>query len=86
MRLLAAAPVCLSVPIITGFLAMTMPIAMSVGSATGLNRVVDGRLMIAGDAALEAPAQCTSVLVVDERGHLSNQESFRFGLWMNLVA
>lgn len=86
MLLLAAAPVCLSVPNIIGFLAMTMPIAMSVGSVTGLYRVVDGRLMIAGDAALNAPAQRASALVVDERGHLSNQESFRSRLWMNLVA
>jgi sodium-dependent dicarboxylate transporter 2/3/5 len=37
MLLLAAAPVRLLVPNITGFLAMTIPIAMSVGSATGLN-------------------------------------------------
>ena len=47
--LLADASLYLSVPNITGLLAMTRPIAMSIGSATGLNRVVDGRLMIAGE-------------------------------------
>jgi divalent anion:Na+ symporter, DASS family len=86
MLLLAAAPVRLLVPNITGFLAMTIPIAMSVGSATGLNPVVCGLLMIAGDAVLYYPAQSASSLVVYERGHLSGPEIFRFGLWMTLVA
>jgi sodium-dependent dicarboxylate transporter 2/3/5 len=85
--LLAAAPVRLLVPNITGFLAITIPIAMSVGTATGLNPVVCGLLMmIAGDAVLYYPAQSASSLVVYERGHLSGPEIFRFGLWMTLVA
>jgi solute carrier family 13 (sodium-dependent dicarboxylate transporter), member 2/3/5 len=85
--LLAAAPVRLLVPNITGFLAITIPIAMSVGSATGLNPVVCGLLMmIAGDGVLYYPAQSASPLVVYERGHLSGPEIFRFGLWMTLVA
>jgi sodium-dependent dicarboxylate transporter 2/3/5 len=86
MLLLAAAPVRLLVPNITGFLAMTIPIAMSVGSATGLNPMVCGLLMIARDAVLYYPAQSASSLVVYERGHLSGPEIFRFGLWMTLVA
>jgi solute carrier family 13 (sodium-dependent dicarboxylate transporter), member 2/3/5 len=87
MLLLAAAPVRLLVPNITGFLAITIPIAMSVGSATGLNPVVCGLLMmIAGDAVLYYPAQSASSLVVYERGHLSGPEIFRFGLCMTLVA
>jgi anion transporter len=85
--LLAAAPVRLLVPNITGFLAITIPIAMSVGTATGLNPVVCGLLMmIAGDAVLYYPAQSASSLVVYERGHLTGPEIFRFGLWMTLVA
>jgi solute carrier family 13 (sodium-dependent dicarboxylate transporter), member 2/3/5 len=85
--LLAAAPVRLLVPNITGFLAITIPIAMSVGTASGLNPVVCGLLMmIAGDAVLYYPAQSASSLVVYERGHLSAPEIFRFGLWMTLVA
>jgi sodium-dependent dicarboxylate transporter 2/3/5 len=87
MLLLAAAPVRLLVPNITGFLAITIPIAMSVGTASGLNPVVCGLLMmIAGDAVLYYPAQSASSLVVYERGHLSAPEIFRFGLWMTLVA
>jgi solute carrier family 13 (sodium-dependent dicarboxylate transporter), member 2/3/5 len=87
MLLLTAAPVRLLVPNITGFLAITIPIAMSVGTTTGLNPVVCGLLMmIAGDAVLYYPAQSASSLVVYERGHLSGPEIFRFGLWMTLVA
>lgn len=60
---------------------------MSLRSATGLNPVVCGLLvMIAGDAVLYYPAQSASSLVVYERGHLSAPEIFRFGLWMTLVA
>jgi di/tricarboxylate transporter len=85
--LLAAAPVRLVIPNITGFLAITIPIAMSIGAATGLNPVVCGLLvMIAGDAVLYYPAQSASSLVVYERGHLSAPEIFRFGLWMTLIA
>ena len=87
LLLLAAAPVRLVVPNITGFLAITIPIAMSVASATGLNPVVCGLLMmIAGDAVVYYPAQSASSLVVYERGHLSGPEIFRFGLWMTVVA
>jgi solute carrier family 13 (sodium-dependent dicarboxylate transporter), member 2/3/5 len=85
--LLAVAPVRLLVPNITGFLAITIPIAMSVGTTTGLNPVVCGLLMmIAGDVVLYYPTQSASSLVVYERGHLSGPEIFRFGLWMTLVA
>lgn len=85
--LLASAPVRLLIPNITGFLATTIPIAMSVGTATGLNPVLCGLVvMIAGDAVLYYPAQSASSVVVYERGHLSAAEIFRFGLWMTLVA
>jgi sodium-dependent dicarboxylate transporter 2/3/5 len=85
--LLAAAPVRLLIPNITGFLATTISLAMSIGTATGLNPVICGlAVMIAGDAVLYYPAQSASSLVVYERGHLSAAEIFRFGLWMTLVA
>jgi di/tricarboxylate transporter len=85
--LLAAAPIRLLIPNITGFLATTIPIAMSIGSATGLNPVICGlAVMIAGDAVLYYPAQSASSLVVYERGHLTAAEIFRFGLWMTLAA
>jgi anion transporter len=85
--LLASAPVRLLIPNITGFLATTIPIAMSVGTATGLNPVLCGLVvMIAGDAVLYYPAQSASSVVVYERGHLSAAEIFYFGVWMTLVA
>ncbi len=85
--LLAAAPIRLLIPNITGYLATTIPIAMSIGSLTGLNPVICGlAVMIAGDAVLYYPAQSASSLVVYERGHLTAAEIFRFGLWMTLLA
>lgn len=85
--LVATAPVRLLIPNITGFLAISIPIAMSMGTATGLNPMVCGLLvMIAGDAVLYYPAQSASSLVIYERGHLSAAEIFRFGLLMTLTA
>lgn len=85
--LLVTAPVRLLIPNITGFLATSIPIAMSIGTTTGLNPVICGlTVMIAGDAVLYYPAQSASSLVVYERGHLSAGEIFRFGVWMTLVA
>jgi di/tricarboxylate transporter len=85
--LLVSAPVRLLIPNITGFLATTIPIAMSVGTTTGLNPVLCGLVvMIAGDAVLYYPAQSASSVVVYERGHLTAAEIFRFGVWMTLIA
>jgi sodium-dependent dicarboxylate transporter 2/3/5 len=87
LLLLLAAPVRLLIPNITGFLATTIPIALSIGTATGINPAVCGlAVMIAGDAVLYYPAQSASSLVVYERGHLTAAEIFRFGLWMTLAA
>ena len=85
--LICAAPVRLLIPNITGFLAITIPIAMSIGNSTGVNPVLCGLVvMMAGDAVLYYPAQSASSLVVYERGYLSAPEIFRFGLLMTLVA
>ena len=85
--LFASVPVRLLIPNITGFLAITIPIAMAIGTATGTNPVVCGlAVMIAGDAVLYYPAQSVSSLVVHERGYLTAPEIFRFGLWMTLAA
>ncbi|MFH1602330.1 MAG: SLC13 family permease, partial [Pseudomonadota bacterium] len=87
MLLVGAVPVRLLIPNITGFLATTIPIAMSIGVATGLNPVICGlAVMIAGDAVLYYPAQSASSLAVYERGYLSAPEIFRFGVWMTLIA
>jgi anion transporter len=81
--LLASSVVRLMIPNITGFLATTIPVAMSVGTAAGLNPVLCGLIVtIAGDAVLYYPAQSASSLVVYERGHLGAGEIFRFGLLM----
>jgi solute carrier family 13 (sodium-dependent dicarboxylate transporter), member 2/3/5 len=85
--LLATAPVRLLIPNITGFLALAIPMAMSIGQAAGLNPMICGLVvMIAGDAVLYYPAQSASSLVVYERGHLTAPEILRFGVWMTLVA
>jgi sodium-dependent dicarboxylate transporter 2/3/5 len=85
--LLLSAPIRLLIPNISGFLATTIPIAISIGAATGLNPLVCGlAVMITGDAVLYYPAQSASSLVVYERGHLTASEIFRFGLWMTLIA
>jgi len=84
--LLASSVVRLMIPNITGFLATTIPVAMSVGTAAGLNPVLCGLIVtIAGDAVLYYPAQSASSLVVYERGHLAAGEIFRFGLLMTAL-
>ena len=85
--LAASAVVRLMIPNITGFLATTIPVAMSAGVASGLNPVLCGLIVtIAGDAVLYYPAQSGSSLVVYERGHLTAGEIFRFGLLMTVLA
>jgi di/tricarboxylate transporter len=77
----------LVIPNITGFLATTIPVAMSVGTVTGLNPLVCGLVVtIAGDAVLYYPAQSASSLVVYQRGHLSAPEIFHLGVWMTILA
>jgi anion transporter len=87
LLLVTSVPVRLLIPNITGFLATTIPIAMSIGSASGVNPLVCGlAVMIAGDAVLYYPAQSASSLAVYERGYLSAPEIFRFGVYMTLIA
>ena len=75
------------VPNISGFLALALPIAMSVGRQSGLNPLVCALVvMITGDAVVYYAAQSTSALVIYERGHVSAGEIFAFGLGMTLVA
>ena len=74
------------VPNISGFLALALPIAMSVGQETGLNPIVCALIvMMTGDAVIYYPAQSASALVIYERGHVTSGEIFTFGLWMTLV-
>lgn len=74
------------VPNISGFLALALPIAMSVGREAGLNPLVCALVvMMTGDAVVYYPAQSSSALVIYERGHVSAGEMLRFGIWMTLV-
>ena len=85
--LVASVPARMLIPNITGFLATTIPIAMSIGAAAGVNPMICGlAVMIGGDAVLYYPAQSASSLVVYERGYLTAPEIFRFGVWMTLIA
>jgi di/tricarboxylate transporter len=85
--LVASAAVRFLVPNITGFLGVTIPIAMSLGTTAGLNPLVCALLVtMTGDAVLYYPAQSASSLVVYERGHLGAGEILRFGLWMTVLA
>ena len=75
------------IPNISGFLALAIPVAMSVGREAGVNPLVCGLVvMMTGDAVLYYPAQSASSLVITERGHVTAAEVARFGLWMTLVA
>jgi solute carrier family 13 (sodium-dependent dicarboxylate transporter), member 2/3/5 len=74
------------VPNISGFLALALPIAMSVGAGAGVNPLVCALVvMMTGDAVVYYPAQSASALVIYERGHVSAGEVLKFGLWMTLV-
>ncbi|HEX2140319.1 MAG TPA: SLC13 family permease, partial [Woeseiaceae bacterium] len=85
--LVCSIPLRLLIPNITGFLAIAIPVAMSIGTTAGVNAVICGlAVMIAGDAVLYYPAQSASSLAVYQRGFLSAPEIFRFGVWMTLVA
>src|SRR5436190_1934948 len=84
--LLGATLVRALVPNISAFLALALPIAMSVGREAGLNPVVCALAgMMTGDAVVYSPAQSSSALIIYERGHVSAGEIFRFGLWMTLL-
>jgi anion transporter len=75
------------IPNISGFLALALPVAMSVGREAGLNPLLCALIvMMTGDAVLYYPAQSASSLVIYERGHVSAGEVARFGVWMTLVA
>lgn len=83
----ASIPVRMLIPNITGFLATTIPIAMSIGTVSGVNPLICAlSVMIAGDAVLYYPAQSASSIVICERGYLTAGEIFRFGVWMTVAA
>lgn len=84
--LVASAVIRFLVPNITGFLGITIPVAMSLGANAGLDPVVCALVvLVSGDAVLYYPAQAASSLVVYQRGHLTAAEILKFGLWMTAL-
>jgi anion transporter len=85
--LAVSVPVRILVPNITGYLAITIPIAIEIGQGGGLNPLVCALgVLLMGDSILFYPAQSPSSLAVYERGHLTAGEIFRFGMFMTAVA
>jgi di/tricarboxylate transporter len=85
--MLPATVVRLAVPSLAGYLALTIPVGVSLAQQVGVNPVVVSlALLITGDAVLYYPAQSPSSLLVYQRGHLTAGEIFRFGVVMTLVA
>ena len=86
LLMLGATVLRVFVPNIAGFLALGLPVAMSVGREAGLDPLICALVvMITGDAVLYYPAQSASSLVIYERGHVTAAEVLRFGVWMTLV-
>jgi di/tricarboxylate transporter len=87
LLMLGATVLRAAIPNISGFLALGLPIAMSVGREVGLNPLVCALVvMMTGDAVLYYPVQSGSALVIYERGHVTAGEMLRFGLWMTAAA
>jgi solute carrier family 13 (sodium-dependent dicarboxylate transporter), member 2/3/5 len=87
LLMLGATVLRVLVPNIGGFLALGLPVAMSVGREAGLDPVLCALIvMMTGDAVLYFPVQSASAFVIYERGHVTAGEVLRFGLWMTLVA
>lgn len=85
--MLAATAIRLVIPNIVGFLALVVPVAMSVGTILGINPLVCGlAVLIAGDAIVLYPVAGSATLIVYARGNVSGTEIFRFGLVMMVVS
>jgi len=77
----------LVVPSIVGYLSITIPVAMSLGQAVGLNPVVCGLVaMIAGDAVQFYAAAGSSGLIAYGNNNVSGGEIFRLALVMLVMA
>ena len=75
------------VPNITGYLAITILIAIEIGQGAGLSPLVCALgVLVMGDSILFYPAQSPASIAVNERGHISAGEVFRFGVYMTAVA
>ena len=75
-----------AIPNITGFLALAIPVGISIGDGLGLNPLVCGLVVtITGDGVLYYPAQSPSATIPYLEGHLSAAEILLFGIIMTGV-
>jgi anion transporter len=85
--MVAAAGIRMFIPNIVAFLAMVVPVAMSLAVVQGINPVVCGlAVLIAGDATVFYPAAGTSGVLVYGRGNVGGGEIFRLALLMAALA
>ena len=82
-----ATAVRLMMPNIVGYLAFTIPVAMSTGASLGLNPLVCGlAVVLVGDSVVYYPAGSASSVFVFQRSEITAPEVFRIGVLMTLVA
>ena len=84
---LGASAVRVVMPNISGYLAFTIPVAMSTGTSLGLNPLVCGlAVVVVGDSVVYYPASSASSVFIFQRAEITGPEVFRFGVLMTLVA
>ena len=83
----AAAMVRAVMPNISGYLAFIIPVAMSTGSALGLNPVVCGlAVVVVGDSVVYYPASATASVFIYQRAEIRAPEVVRMGIFMTVIA
>ena len=83
----AAAMVRVVMPNISGYLAFIIPVAMSTGSALGLNPVVCGlAVVVVGDSVVYYPASATASVFIYQRAEIRAPEVVRMGIFMTVIA
>lgn len=83
----AAAATRVVMPNISGYLAFIIPVAMSTGSALGLNPVVCGlAVVVVGDSVVYYPASATASVFIYQRAQIRASEVIRMGIAMTLIA
>ena len=85
--MVASTGIRLVIPNIVGYLALVMPVTMSLAATLGLNPLVCGlAVLVVGDATLFYPAAGSASIIAYARGAVGGGDIFRFGLAMNLVS
>jgi anion transporter len=83
----AAAMVRVVMPNIAGYLSFIIPVAMSTGSALGLNPVVCGlAVVVVGDSVVYYPASATASVFIYQRAEIRASEVVRMGIFMTVIA